>query len=145
MATDTSISNTAAKAAYDAITALLNAGGAGSIKIYAHDGTPAVPVDCDAGLGGATLLVTLTLSADGFGDAVDGTGKATATANAITNGTAVASDTAAFFRACNNSGTAVIQGTVGTVGCDMNLNSADITTGATVSITSWTFSVPEPT
>jgi len=107
-----------------------------------------VPVDCDAALGGATLLVTINCDAtNAFGSAVDGTGKATATADCTPalSGTAVATDTAAFFRACNAAGTAVIQGTVGAAGCDMNLNSADITTGATVTITSWTFSVPEPT
>jgi hypothetical protein len=142
MAADCIITNVAAIAACNAIVDLLDAGSPpGFIKIY--DNTDAVPADADAGLGSNVLLVTLTLNSTAFGAAADGTGKATATANAVTNGTAVADGTAAFFRATNAAGTAVIQGTCGTSSADLVLNSVAITTGATVSVTAWTFSVPE--
>ena len=142
MATDTIISNAAAIAACNAIVDLLDAGGGGSIKIY--DNTDSIPADVDAGLGSNVLLATLPLSATAFGNAADDTGKATATAAAITSdASADDTGTAAFFRACNAAGTAVIQGTVGTADADLILNSVAISAGATVSISAWTFSVPE--
>lgn len=140
MAADAIISNAAAIAACDAIVDLLDSGGAGTIKIY--EGT--VPADVDEAISGQTLLATLTLSNPAFGGAADGTGKATATADSITDDTsAAATGTASFFRGCDNGGTAVIQGTVGTADADMVLDDVNIIAGGTVSITSWTFSFPE--
>lgn len=140
MANQTRVTNAAAIAMCNALVDLLDVGGGGSIKIY--DGS--VPADCDTALGAQVLLATLPLTSTAFGNAADGTGKATATAATITNDSAAdATGTASFFRACRNDGQAIIQGTVGTSGADLNLNSVSITSGATVSITSWTVSVPE--
>jgi len=142
MATATFISNVGAKASCDAITALLDAGGAGSIKIY--DAGGGVPADCDVAISDQTLLAELPLSATAFGAAADADPGAICTADTITDdSSADATGTAAFFRACNNGGTAVIQGTVGTSGADMNLDSTSIVAGGTISISSWTFTVPE--
>jgi len=40
-------------------------------------------------------------------------------------------------------GTTIWDGSVGTTGADMNLNSVSITLGANVSISGWTFTMPE--
>lgn len=86
-----------------------------------------------------TLLSTLPLSATAFGAWSAGS----ATANAITqDASAAATGTAGYFRALNSSSGAVIDGTVGTSGADMILNSTAITVGATVDITSWVINHP---
>jgi len=142
MATATKTSNAAAIAACDAIVDLLDAGGAGSIKIYDVGG--GIPADVDTAISDQTLLAQLTLSATAFGAAADGTPGGIATAAAITaDSSADATGTASFFRACNNGGTAVIQGTCGTSAADLILDSLSIVAGGTVSISSWTFTVPE--
>lgn len=144
MAADPIISNAAACAACNAIVDLLDAGTPpGLLKIYTAGS--GIPADVDTALTDQTLLATLTLANPAaFGNAADDTGKATATANSITSdSSADATGTAAFFRATNAAGTAVIQGTVGTSSADLILNSVAISSGAAVSVTSWTFSVPE--
>ncbi len=124
----------AANAACDAMAALLNGG---SIKIY--DGTGGVPADPSVAITTQVLLGTLPLSATAFAGAVNGV----ATANAITDdSSADANGTAAFVRALNSGGTALIQGTVGTSGCDLNLNTVSIVSGARISITSFTLTEP---
>lgn len=142
MANDPIISNAAAIAACNAIVDLLDVGGGGSIKLYTAGS--GVPADADVAISDQVLLATLSLSATAFGNAADDTGKAKATAAAITSDTSADnSGTAAFFRACNAAGTAVFQGTVGTSGADLNMGSVAISAGATVSISALTFSVPE--
>lgn len=128
------ISNTAAQDALDAILGLLDAGGAGSLKIYA--GT--VPADADASIGAATLLATLALSSTAFGDATDANPGATATADTITSANAAATGTATFFRLVNNAGTAVYQGTVTATGGGGNLEliTTSITSGQPVQVSS---------
>jgi hypothetical protein len=140
MAVDTIISNAAALAACNAIVDLLDAGTPpGKIKIYS--GT--VPADVDTAITDQTLLATLNLSNTAFGAAADDTGSAKATAASVTSAAAGASGTASFFRATNAAGTAVIQGTVGTTAADLILDSVVISSGATVAVSAWTFSVPE--
>lgn len=134
MAAKPQVSQAAAIAALNALLALLNVGGAGSIKVYSGS----APADVAAALGGATLLGTLPLSATSFPTAVGGTNEVLATANAITSDTSAdASGTASFFRAVNNAGTAVIQGTVGTSLADMIVNTTAVTAGDTIACTSW--------
>ncbi len=113
------------KAAVDAFTALLNNG---FIKLY----TGAQP-----SLNGAvsgTLLVTMTFGATAFAASVASAGTVTATANAITSGTAAATGTAGYFALVKSDTTTVVAtGTVGTSGCDYNMNSTAISSGANVS------------
>jgi hypothetical protein len=118
-----------------ALDSAMNVANSGNLEIYS--GTqPATP---DTALSGNTLLATLPLSATAFGAASAGT----KTANAITSGTAGATGTATFFRVYKSDGTtAVIDGSVGTSGADLNLNTTSIVSGATVSVTSWTVSMP---
>lgn len=127
------ITTTAANAALDGLTAQLNNG---SLKIY--DGS--VPTNAGDALGAQVLLATLPLSATAFGAAASGT----ATANAITSDTAAdATSTATFYRALKSDGTTVVcQGSVGTSGADLNLNTTAIQINARVDVTSWTITQP---
>ena len=140
MALATRISNAAAIAACDAIVDRLDLGGTAKVRIYS--GTQ--PTDPDTAIGAQVLLAELTCSATAFGSAADANPGGRATANAITaDSSADAAGTAAWFRAINGSGTAVIDGSVGTSAADMILNTTTITLGANVSVSSWTFTVPE--
>jgi len=140
MALATRITNAAAKAACDAIVDLCDVGGAGKLRIY--DGTQ--PTDADTAIGAQVKLAELTLGNPAFGAAADANPGGRATANAVTaDSSADATGTATWFRVVNNAGTTLWDGSVGTSGADMNLNSVSITLGANVSISSWTFTVPE--
>lgn len=133
MALDPSISTAAANAACDAVVDLVDAGTPpGLLKVYAGS----VPANCNAALGGATLLGTLTMSNPAFGAASAGV----ATAGAITSDTSAdATGTATFFRVTNAAGTAIIQGNVDTSGADLNLSSTSITSGGTIAVSSLTY------
>lgn len=112
----------------------------------------AIRTACDAGATGAliniysgsrpskggtatTLLAQLTMSTTAFG-AVSG---GSITANSITqDSSANATGTATWFRVTDSDGTFVLDGSVGTSGADLNLNSTSITaTTTTVSVTSF--------
>ena len=125
-------SNEAANAACNEMAALANSG---LLRIYS--GTK--PATADTALSGNTLLAELTMNATAFGAAAAGV----ATANAITQDSAAdATGTASFFRLLKSDGTSVIvQGDCGTSGSDLNLASTSLSSGAPVSITSFTFTV----
>lgn len=113
----------------------------GYIRIYTAT-QPSGPNDASSG----TLLAELRLNAtDAFGAAATGV----ATAGSITDDTSAdATGTAAWFRVLDSGGVDqtdnVFDGTVGTTaGYDMQLNTTSIQSGATVSITSMTFTIPE--
>jgi hypothetical protein len=84
-----------------------------------------------------TLLAELRWNATAFGAASSGV----ATANAITADTSADNTgTATWFRALKSDGTTVVfDGSVGTSGADLNLNSTAISAGATVSVTAFTY------
>lgn len=121
-------------AACDAVVDLIDSGGAGTIEI--RSGTqPATANDAATG----TLLATLTFSATAFGAASAGV----ATAAAITqDASADATGTATWARIKNGSAATVFDCDVGTTGATINLNTVSITTGGTVSITSFTITHP---
>lgn len=136
MALNTIISNAARTAAVDAITALINAGaGAGTIKIY----TGTQPAGPGTAVGAQVLLGTLTCSDPAFPGATNGV----ATASAITSDTSAdATGTATWFRVLDSNAVAIIDGSVGTATADMILDSVSIVAGGTISITSWTITMP---
>lgn len=139
MAATPMMSILAAKAALDAITALVT----NVAHLYIRTGAlEATTLTADAG----TLLATLTLNATPFGAATSATtnGLATSTAGAIASETnAPASGTAAHFRIKNNTSAAVIlQGTVGTSAADLIVNTTTITAGDTVSCSSFKITLP---
>jgi hypothetical protein len=82
------------------------------------------------------VLADLTMNATAFGSAVAGV----ATANAITaDSSADLTGTASWFRLYKSDNTTVIcDGSVGTSGADLNLNSVAISSGAAVTITAFT-------
>jgi hypothetical protein len=113
----------------DEITALIDAGTAGKLRIY--DGTR--PANADTAVGAQTLLAELTMNATSFPAASSGS----MTANAITDdSSANATGTASWFRIVDSAGNAVVDGDVGTSGSDLNLNTVSITSGVAVSVTS---------
>ena len=106
-------------------------GTSGVLKIFT--GSP--PANCGTADSG-TLLASLTCNASAFGTASGGV----LTANAISNATAGATGTAGYFRVYPSSPTttnAVVQGLIGTSGSDLNLNSTSISSGQTVSVSSF--------
>lgn len=139
MAADLGISQAAAKAMCDTLVDLVDGGaGAGTLKIYS--GTRAATVD--TAIGAQVLLATLTFSDPAFGNATTAS-PSVATANAITSdSSADATNTATWFRIADSNGTAIMDGNVGTSGEDLNLNTTSIVTGAVVSISAGTISVP---
>lgn len=133
------LADNAHQAACDAVIDLIDAGaGAGTIKIYS--GTqPATGDDAITG----TLLATLTFSDPAFG-AATGTTEAVATASTITDdSSADATGTATHARIADSTGNTVFDCDVGTSGATINLNSTSITSGGTVSITSFTVTMPD--
>lgn len=130
MATNYKVSNLAVNAEADALGVLADTG---YLRIY--DGTQ--PTNADTAVGAQVLLAELRFAADAFPAAVAGV----LTANAITDdSSANATGTATWFRALKSDGTTVLfDGNVGTSGCDLNLNSTAISSGAAVSVTGLTF------
>jgi hypothetical protein len=117
----------------DAVVDRLDGGSAGTIKVYSGS-RPASPDDAATG----TLLATFTLSNPAFGSAAS----KSASINAVASVTAAATGSAGYFRAANSAGTAMFDGTVGTSGAELNLNTTAITAGGTVSVTGGTISCP---
>ena len=110
---------------------LITYAGSGAI-INIYNGTQ--PANANTALSGQTLLVSLPISGS-FGTDSNGT----ITLSAVTNGTAVATGTAQFFRITQSNGTTVVMdGSVGTSSADMILNNTSIASGQTVSISSGT-------
>ena len=110
---------------------LITYAGTGSI-IRLYDGSQ--PANANTAIVAQTLLVELTI-AGGFGTDSNGT----ITLGAVTSGTAVASGTASFFRIVKSDGTTVVMdGSVGTSGSDLNLNTTTVASAQTVSITAGT-------
>lgn len=124
---------TTRNAMMDAITTKVGA----SARFRIYSGT--APTNCAAALSGNTLLVDLPCSAT-FAPAASG---GVLTLNAITQTNAAAGGTASFFRIYDSGGsTCYVQGSVGTSGADLNLNTTTIVSGGPVQITSETFTAP---
>lgn len=132
--------SSASRAQLDALKALFNTG---TLKIYngtQHDPDVASITD--------TLLATFTFAATAFGaDATAGsfstkTETATATFSASTV-VAAATGTASWFGLFNSGGTLLATGTVGTSGADINFNSVAFSSGANVTLSSFTLTQPQ--
>ena len=123
----------AAEAAVTAMAVLFNTG---YIRIYDSTGGTGQPATPGTAVGDQVLLAELRFPATAFVSYTDGVATAgTITPDSSANGTG----TATWFRALASNGTtAVYDGSVGTTGCDLNLNTTSIVTGASVSVTSLT-------
>lgn len=112
--------------------ALATAIGSGAlIRIYSGS-KPATPETTATG----TLLATVTIS-----------GSFSASGGSITAAdpasvTPAASGTAGYFRVLTSGATAILDGTVGTSGADMNLSSTAISTSSPLDLGVPTFTVP---
>jgi hypothetical protein len=96
----------------------------------------AQPANTDAAVTAAnTVVASLAFpSTNAFAAAVSGV----LTANTITQDASAAGGTAAWFSLQKATGLRIADGSVGTSGADLNLNAVAITTGAAVSVTSFT-------
>lgn len=127
----TGYSTATRNAQLDAITTAV--GNAGTLKIYA--GTqPAT------GGTATTLLATFTLGSPFAPGASSGVLSPTLPSSV----TGAATGTATWFRVATSGGTQVIDGTVGTSGADLNLNTVSIVSGVTVSLSAWTITRGNP-
>ena len=125
-----SLTTTLRNGTLDAITTAI--GSSGLLRIY--DGTP--PANVGTALSGNTLLATLPLSTT----AAPGASGGVLTFSTITNdSSADATGTASFFRLLTSGATAVVQGTVGTSGADINFNTVSFVSGAAVAVSSLVF------
>jgi hypothetical protein len=134
MANNLKMSNAAVNAEGDALSDLLDNG---YLRIYS--GTQ--PANADTALSGNTLLAELRFANPASG----ATSAGVITWSAITSDTSAdATGTATFYRALKSDGTSVVMdGSVGTTGSDLNINSTAIQAGAQVDITSFTHTIPK--
>lgn len=131
------MSNASVNAEGDALAPLLNSG---YLRIY----TGSQPATADTAIGAQVLLAELRFNATAAGATVAGV----ITFNAITSATAAATGTAAWFRALKSDGTsAIMDGTADVTANTPNLvlNSVAISSGATVSVTSFTHTIAKAT
>lgn len=134
MALNPHVSAARRAAMLDTITASASAG-----KLRVYSGSQ--PADADASIGAATLLAELTMNATAFGSATSTASTSSVlTANAITSdSSADATGTAAWFRLWQSNGTTpILDGTVGTSGCDLTIASVSIVSATTVSASALT-------
>lgn len=114
--------------AADAVTALVDVGGAGTLELQTSGGVE---------------VSTNTFSATAFGAASSGS----CTANSITDDSSATGGTVTQFEVKNNAGTVIWGGTVAESGADLNIDDGTpgggvvITAGQTVQITSLVFSM----
>lgn len=134
MANNLKLSNAAVDAEGDALAPLFDNG---YLRIY--DG--AQPTNADTAIGAQTLLAELRFAATAIATSVNGV----LTAAALTaDSSANASGTAAWYRALKSDGTtAICDGSVGTSAADLIMNSTAISAGASVSVTSFTHTIPK--
>lgn len=129
------------KTSLDAGCALANSG-----KVRVYTGTQ--PADCNTAIGSQVLLGEFTMPSTAFGASVaSGTApnrSAIATAGTIADITAIGTGTAAWFRLFKSDGTtALMDGSVGVSGADLNLTDITITTGETMRVASYTIAMPQ--
>lgn len=142
MATNTKISNAAAIAGCDAVVDRFE-NGTGTAKVEIRDGSQPASVDAVAA---GSVLASIDLNSPAFGNAADAApgGQASAdTSPALQDTSADASGTATWFRGYEQGGNGLIDGECGTSASDMNLDNTSINAGQTVSIESWSITMPE--
>lgn len=136
MADTTKISNAAATAEADAFSALLDDG---YLRLYDSTGGTGQPATVDTAIGSQVLLAEMRFSATAAPSASSGV----ITFSTITSDpSAPASGTATWFRAFSSDGTTAIwDGSVGTSGATINMNSAVISAGSEVAITGLSYTI----
>lgn len=136
MANNVHMSDVAANAEANALSVLANGG---FLNIYDSTGT-GQPANANTAITTQVRLAHLTLNATAFATAVAGV----LTANSITSDTSTVAGTATWFRVFESNGTTALwDGSVGTSGSDLNLNSVTISGGATLAVSAFTHTVTE--
>lgn len=135
MANNISLAATVAAAMAQALADKINAGsGAGTLCIYS--GTQ--PATADTAITTQTLLAQLTFSDPCEASVTSGV----ITFDTITPDTSAnATGTATWFRIYDSDSVAVMDGSVGTSGCDLNINSVSIVSGTYIGATSASITV----
>jgi hypothetical protein len=106
--------------------------------LYIYQGTQ--PASGGGSATGSTVLVMFNLQNPAFGQAASGSIGAVLPPAAV----ATAAGTAQWFRMlASDNATVLLDGSVGTSGCDLNLANTTIASGDTISITSFTITQPE--
>ena len=141
MANACRISSAAAIAACNAVVDLVDGGaGAGSLIIY----TGAVPNYANDAAG--TEVATCTCADPAYGNAAADAGnhwaEADLASSAVDSSATGNASAVTYFRVADSDAAVVLQGTIGTSGADLNLNSVTIGAGATVTITALQVRVP---
>ena len=141
MALQPRISNAAARAMLDTLTALFDAG-AGPGKIRVYDGTK--PAGPDTAITTQVLLAELILDDPAFAASADLNPGAIATAEPVNvDPAANNTGTATWFRALDSNNVAIDDGTVGTSDADMIVNTTSVVTGVIFTVLGWTITQPE--
>lgn len=112
------------------LTAALTLANSGTLVIYA--GTQ--PASGGGSTTGSTELVQFPLGLTAFQNPSNGV----ASANPIVAAVASAAGTASWFRILSSGGTPLLDGSVGTTGCDLNLATTTINSGDVLAITAFT-------
>ena len=132
MALNLNLGDAHVNAQADALNALYNGG-----KLRIYSGTQAATAD--TAIGAQVKLVEFTLPSPCFGTSVAGV----VTANAITDVVALVPGEAAWYRVVKADGAGLQDGTVGTSGCNLTIDSTTIVAGVTQRINSWSHAVPK--
>ncbi|MGW4422536.1 hypothetical protein [Streptosporangium sp. NPDC004631] len=132
----TRISTAARNAACDAVVDLADAG-SGAAKIRVYTGTQ--PAGPGTAITTETLLAEFTLADPAFGSAASGVATLASTPRATTG---VAAGTATWFRMLDSDNVAILDGSAGTSGTELILNTATVSIGVAVSLTSMTVTMP---
>jgi hypothetical protein len=107
----------------------------GFLNLY----TGTQPDTADTAIIAQVELISFGLNATAFAAPSSGV----MAANAIATAIAIATGTATWFRLFTSNGTtAIMDGSVGTSGCDVNLATTTITAGDLIGVTSFTVSLP---
>lgn len=131
------LSNANRSAAANAVIDSVDGGAAaGKIRIY----TASKPAGPDTAIGAQILLAEFTLADPAWAAAVNGVKDLDAAPVLATTG--LAAGTAVWFRALDSNNVACYDGTVGTSGVELNLNTTTISAGVDVEITSGTATMP---
>jgi hypothetical protein len=115
-----------------AMNALFNGG-----KLQLYDGAQAA--NADTAIGAQNKLVEWTLPTPCWGSPTAGV----VSAEAITDVVAIDDGDATWFRVVSSGGTKLMDGSVGTSLCNLNLDTITIVTGVTQHVTSWTHTIPK--
>lgn len=141
MANDVKITAASAQSTLDHFCDLFDVGGAGTLELRVSGSSP--PATADTAQNGSEVA-TCTLNNPAMDASTDETTYAEADMDvspAVQDATCTGG-TPDYFRIKNNGGTCVLQGTVGTASCDLNLNTATIGAGAQLDITSFSVRLP---